>query len=108
MAVIPKRLKAAREEKDLSQEDVAKKLKITSSGYGFYEQGKRVPNINHLMRLVELLDKPITYFLEEESTNGNLAPSEVELLEVYRGLSYTGKEYVLRIAQDFLKREQTN
>lgn len=105
MAIIPGRLKRAREEAGLSQEDVAKKLRITSSGYGFFEQGKRQPSINYLMRLGEVLNKPITFFLEVEDTNGNLSEDEKRLLETYRKLSYSTKQDVLTIVQALAQKE---
>lgn len=38
------RLKELRIERDLLQKDIAKILNLTTSAYGYYEQGKRVPD----------------------------------------------------------------
>ncbi len=44
-SILSKRLKELRILNNLYQKDVAKKIGITESGYGYYEQGKRIPDI---------------------------------------------------------------
>lgn len=57
------RLKNLRAEKDILQKDVAKYLNITTSAYGFYEQGKRVPDIDILNKLAEYFNVSTDYLL---------------------------------------------
>lgn len=47
--LISKRLRRLREEKGLFQKDIAKLLNISTSAYGYYEQGKRSLDI-HMLR----------------------------------------------------------
>ncbi len=54
--VLPKRLKQLRHEKGVYQKDVAKYLCITTSAYGYYEQGERQPDPNTITKLAERLD----------------------------------------------------
>ena len=57
------RLKQLREEKGLKQKDVASITNVTTSAYGFYEQGKRVPPPEVLIRLSKLFEVSIDYLL---------------------------------------------
>jgi len=44
--MISKRLRLLREEKGLLQKDIADLLNISTSAYGYYEQGKRTPDLH--------------------------------------------------------------
>jgi transcriptional regulator with XRE-family HTH domain len=57
------RLKELRSEKDILQKDVAKYLNITTSAYGFYEQGKRVPDIEIINKLADFFSVSTDYLL---------------------------------------------
>lgn len=107
MQTIAKQLKAAREGTGLSQEDIAKQLRMSSVNYGDFERGKLLPSINYLTELSHILSKPLTYFLEIH-TDHDLSQDEVELLEVYRGLSVRGKKSILGIAKHLLDQEKQN
>lgn len=107
MPIVRRRLKEARQDAGLSQEEVAKKLGLGShAAYGHYERGEADPDLTNFVKLSKILGKPVTWLLGIEDGH-DLSPDEKELLETYRGLSRTSKEYVLGIAQDFLKREQS-
>jgi transcriptional regulator with XRE-family HTH domain len=57
------RLKELRNEHNLLQKEIAKKLKITTSAYGFYEQGKRTPDTETLNKIAEFYSVSIDYLL---------------------------------------------
>jgi len=50
----------------LSQTDLAKKLKVTLSGYYKMETGKTKLDVRRLLELSEILNVEINYFLTEE------------------------------------------
>jgi len=50
-----KKLKLLRMEKELTQEEMALKLKLSPSTYKSYEQGTREPNISTLKKIAEIL-----------------------------------------------------
>ena len=56
MEKLSTRLKLLRSEKDVKQKDVAKFLDISSSAYGFYEQDKRTPTPDMVLKLAEYFD----------------------------------------------------
>ncbi|MGV1065471.1 helix-turn-helix domain-containing protein [Clostridium perfringens] len=57
------RLKSLRNEKGVLQKDVAEYLKISTSAYGFYEQGKRIPDVETLNKLSDYYNVSIDYLL---------------------------------------------
>lgn len=69
MQVLPIRLRELRQSSGLLQKDIANKLNITTSAYGFYEQGKRVPDSNTLEELAEIFNVSTDYLLGRENKN---------------------------------------
>lgn len=63
MATFGERLKKLREEAHLKQEDLAKRLNISTSAYGYYEQGRNEPSLDTLQTLSVLLDTSIDYLI---------------------------------------------
>lgn len=61
-----KRLKELRSEKGVVQKDVANFLNITTSAYGFYEQGKRVPDTDIMIKLSDYFNVSLDYLLGKE------------------------------------------
>lgn len=61
--MLSERLKQLRNENNLLQKEVAEKLKITTSAYGFYEQGKRTPDAETLNKIAEFYNVSIDYLL---------------------------------------------
>lgn len=57
------RIKELRTEKGLLQSDVAKYINKSERMVGFYENGKRDPNTDTLIKLSELLDASVDYIL---------------------------------------------
>lgn len=57
------RLKEIREDRDLLQKDIAKKLNIKQQQYSEYEIGKRLIPINYLSQLADIYDTSIDYLL---------------------------------------------
>ncbi|MFX3850372.1 S24 family peptidase [Streptococcus suis] len=80
------RLKAKREEFDLSQNNIAIELAISRVAYNHWESGKTVPNQKHLTALAKILDVPVTYFESEYNIVNNylqLSPDNQVKAELY-------------------------
>ncbi|MBU5676809.1 helix-turn-helix domain-containing protein [Alkaliphilus sp. MSJ-5] len=56
-------LRKLREEKDISQVELAKKLNITSQSLSQYELNKRIPDIEMINRLADFFDVSVDYLL---------------------------------------------
>lgn len=61
--LFPERLRKLRQQKKLRQKDVADKLGITVSAYGYYEQGKREASYETLKKLADYFDVNIDYLI---------------------------------------------
>ena len=60
------RLKKIREEKGLSQSDLAKKADFQTAAISHFETGQRKPSFDNLKRLVDALNVSIDYLLGRE------------------------------------------
>lgn len=49
-------LKIAREQRGLSQKDVAEKIGVAKSTYSLYESGNREPNVQTIKKIADVLD----------------------------------------------------
>ncbi len=67
---IGKQIQQAREEKGYSQEYLAGLIGCSQSALSNYEKGKRRLYLSQLEKLIEVLEKPIEYFMEPR-TDGN-------------------------------------
>jgi transcriptional regulator with XRE-family HTH domain len=65
------KIKQAREEIGLTQEDLAARLKCTQSALSNYELGKRKLNLTLLIEVAQILNKPIDFFTESVSEDKN-------------------------------------
>lgn len=63
------RLQEARIDAGLKQSDIAKEIGLTTSAYGYYEQGKREPNLETLMKLCSILNVSSDYLLGIDDVN---------------------------------------
>lgn len=58
-----KRLKELREEKDLTQAQLSTQLQISASAIGMYEQGRREPDNETLIKIANFFNVTIDYLL---------------------------------------------
>lgn len=100
------RLKQLRSEKGLVQKDMAKFLNITTSAYGYYEQGKRNPDPKTLMKLSDFFNVSVDYLLGKtdvrnylDDSNTTIALHSDETSLDYSDLSDEAKKEV----QDFIE-----
>ncbi|MEW8974268.1 MAG: helix-turn-helix transcriptional regulator [Tissierellaceae bacterium] len=88
--MIGERLKELRHEKNLLQKDVANYLNISTSAYGYYEQGKRNLDSDTIKNLADFFNVSTDYLLGRTDNkngsidykinlnNNNSQPNEVE------------------------------
>jgi len=79
---IGSKIKVARLAAELTQEEVAAPLGIGRAAYSNIENGHSLVTVDHLLKLPQILHKPVTYFLGIETEN--LSAEEAEWLELYR------------------------
>jgi len=79
--MIKNRLRQAREEKGLSQTDVAQLLNISRQAYNHYETGKREPTVETISKLAEIFDVSTDYLLGKTDQKKPLVNGDEELTE---------------------------
>lgn len=60
-----KRIKLARIEKDLTQDQLAELIKAKQKSISRYETGAAIPSLETLGKIVECLGKSFSYFLDK-------------------------------------------
>ena len=106
MTIFNERLKQLRSEKGLVQKDMAKFLNITTSAYGYYEQGKRNPDPKTLMKLSNFFNVSVNYLLGKTDRINNkkdVKRVDKEILDLLQGISKNIEE--LKKGQEELKEE---
>lgn len=69
MIDFPKKLKNLRELQGWSQEELAKRLGVSRSKIGNYEQGTREPGFEDLEAIADIFNCPISYLIEDTEVN---------------------------------------
>lgn len=104
------RLLELREEKHLSQYEVAQILKVTRQAYSRYERGERELGYQALSTLSQFFDVSVDYLLGisdyyyPDHITTQYSPEERKLVEDYRGLAKPLKE----LLQDMIRSWQEN
>lgn len=89
---IGRKIQMAREEKGLTQEQLAKALGCSQSALSNYEKGKRRLYLSHMEKLSEILDKPLEYFLESSLTGKDFTSSSINNTELIEKINLLLKE----------------
>lgn len=91
------RLKAARLEKGLTQEQLAREIGVAKPTYNGYEKGNSEPNMLVLSRMMKILGVDANYLFQDEMQihkETHATPAEMEHIKKYRTLDGYGKEVV--------------
>lgn len=67
-----KRLKTAREVKNISQRKLGMILGLSDKAISAYESGRTYPPLDTLIKMAKELDKPVSYFLDEDTQEASL------------------------------------
>src|SRR5437879_6395682 len=65
---IPQRLAEARLVLQMSRAELARELEVSGQAIGYYETGERRPDMSILLRIAEVLQQPVSFFLRESPT----------------------------------------
>ena len=110
------RLKELREERHLTQNDIAKEIKTSQTNIGRWEKELNEPAASFLIRLADFFQCSTDYLLGREDDFGNitiktekpvpLPQDELHLLEVYRKLDTVNKTHVSAYAEVRLEEQE--
>ena len=109
------RLKELREERNLTQNDVATAIHTTRTNIGRWEKGENEPSANFIIQLADFFEVSTDYLLGREDDFGNvsiqnvapaLSADEQRLIDTYRKLNAKNRIHVSAYA-DVRLEEQT-
>ncbi|MBY7144503.1 helix-turn-helix domain-containing protein [Virgibacillus sp. NKC19-3] len=125
MCKFSERLRDLRIDYGYNQDEIASKLNVTTSGYGYYEQGRNEPSLetiknmahifqvstDYLLGLIDTPNHPVYYSITEDLS---LNESEIDTLKkmkqlhLLREVSQQPNENVKRLHRywEFIKSEQ--
>lgn len=121
------RLRSVREQRNLSQKQVADYLGITSQAYGYYERGERNPGSDNLRKLANYFDVSVDYLLGRDQgqnqTNNRYIPllgsvpagvpieaieDIEEYIDIYPRFVKHGELFALRVQGDSMEPDLRN
>ncbi len=97
------RLKQARENKGLTQAQVANAIGVAKSTYSGYETGNSEPSMNIIASLMKLFEVRPDFLWQDEVSFAEGNVIENKLLNMYRQLNEEGQEKLLGYADDLLQ-----
>lgn len=97
------RLQELREDRDISRKELAAFLNISVSALGMYEQGRREPNIETLIRLADYFNVSID-FLVGRSFNNEESKNIIDALHLKNKIDKLPQDYKALI--DFMLKSQ--
>lgn len=108
------RLKELREERHLTQNDIAKEIKTSQTNIGRWEKELNEPAASFLIRLADFFQCSTDYLLGREDDLGNitihtekpapLPPDTQELVNIYQALSPAHRSQILEYARYFAEK----
>lgn len=100
MSNIAKNIRQYREDHNLTQQELALKLRIGTKKIEKYESGESVPDTQTILRLSTVLDIPASEFLKDPQT-GNAAAIDEDVEKLIEEIGTKKAELILRTAKDF-------
>lgn len=96
--VFPKRMQALRKEREMSQDELARKAKLQPTAISHFETGSRKPSFENLRALADALETTVDYLMGRTSTPGTVLEHGDQLFRDYDKLTEDERD----IARDFM------
>lgn len=77
MTLISQNIRKYREYRNLTQQELALKMRIGTKKIEMYESGELIPDKQTLLKLSTVLDLPASYLLEQEYKSKKKLPTEI-------------------------------
>lgn len=101
------RLRQAREQANLTQQDFAKKLGVTKNAISNYENGVSSPKWDVLVKIFDVLQVEPNFLYQDDFTASSidtaLTPTQTSLLAVFNELNEEGQSKVIEYAEDLCR-----
>lgn len=93
--LIGEKIKRARNDKELTQEEMAEKLDVSVSFISQVESGEKKFNLDRIIQVSKILEKPIDYFVEGYKRKSNEVIDEI--IEILKRMSGKKLKLFLKI-----------
>lgn len=93
--LIGEKIKRARNDKELTQEEMAEKLDVSVSFISQVESGEKKFNLDRIIQVSKILEKPIDYFVEGYKHKSNEVIDEI--IEILKRMSSKKLKLFLKI-----------
>ncbi|MBT2666420.1 helix-turn-helix transcriptional regulator [Bacillus sp. ISL-4] len=108
MSNIAKNIRQYREEHNLTQQELALKLRIGTKKIEKYESGESVPDTQTILRLSTVLDIPASEFLKDAQTGNDDGIDDEDIKKLIEEIGTKKAELILRTAKDFSEEQILN
>jgi len=102
--LISKKVKKARNDKKITQEKLAEELDVTVSYISQVESGKKKFNLERIVEVSKILEKPIDYFVEGYESESSNTIEEINKLLLK--MSNNKQELILDLAKSIYNYEE--
>lgn len=99
MSTIGENIKMYREQRKMSQEELALRVRVGTATIQKYESGEQIPDTQTILKLSTVLDVPASELLEKEMYNSSGIDPEIEHLVKEIGVKRA--KLILRKAKEF-------
>lgn len=103
-------LKKIRQDKNLTQEDLAKQLNISRSNIANYENDKNMPSVDILEKLSKIFDCSIDYLLGKSNIRNpekiNIEDADIAFVSGMKGLNETNKMIIKNTLEALLAKQE--
>ena len=108
MTILGERIRTLRRRSEMTQGELAKKLEISQSAVGMYEQGRREPPYNLLIKISKLFDVKLDWLLsdgtEQESRElDDMFEDFFKAMRQKRGLQFHGERLSVDEIESIIK-----
>jgi transcriptional regulator with XRE-family HTH domain len=99
MNTIGQNIKKYREQRKMSQQELALKVRVGTATIQKYESGEQIPDTQTILKLSTALDVPASELMEQEVSNSSGLDPEIEYLIKEIGIKRA--KLILRKAKEF-------
>ncbi|WP_044747387.1 helix-turn-helix domain-containing protein [Bacillus alveayuensis] len=99
MNTIGENIKKYREQRKMSQQELALKVRVGTATIQKYESGEQIPDTQTILKLSTALDVPASELMEQEVSNSSGIDPEIEYLIKEIGIKRA--KLILRKAKEF-------
>lgn len=104
LGIFPRRLRAAREMRELSQLDLAERARLQQAAVSLYESGTRRPSLRNLRRLSEALEVTTDYLIGRSGSPEPLPSPDEPLFKDFECLTTADRELARQLVAQLARR----